>query len=489
LRSFRVVADDLISKATVLIIVLILTTGTISMDVREDLVFASTGEEGGGEEDNSNGDVEGDSTTEGGEDEEGTEVPDDEVSNDDVNTEGVASEQESACPAVAFEGPSYVDENGCPVPCPPPPSANAQDANIPEGCPQAIEKQTLLGTQLPEEQLTSPAQSFKEATGGTGGPVELCEDLIDNDIDGVVDEQDCQVQSPLIQSPKELQLDFDNDGVPDSRDNCPYISNSNQANNRTEGEAPDLVGDACDDDTHDFDSDGVADSKDNCRIFPNPDQTDADGDGKGDVNNNCGPIPGTKSSSGPCGGFIQICPPGRPDAVPLTKYTNFEDLDEDKDGFGNDAKVDNCQLTFNPDQMDSDGDGKGDACDEDSTSSDADSDGFMNSQDNCLFTPNPDQKDTDGDGEGDLCELSEKQVQDTDMDGDGVPNSKDNCPPVYNPRQTDDDLNGIGDICDNIGVSSADTDGLPNNVDNCPLVNNVDQKDTDGDGKGDACDP
>jgi hypothetical protein len=399
---------------------------------------------------------------------------------------GVASEQDGACPAVAFEGPSYLDENGCPTPCPPDPAANALDANIAELCSQLTEgEQTLLGTQSPGKQLTSPpTQNFKQATGG---PVELCEDFLDNDIDGVADEQDCVVQSPLIQSPKELQIDFDKDGVPDSTDNCPNISNPNQANNRTEGEAPDNVGDACDDDTHDFDSDGIVDSKDNCRIFPNPKQEDADGDGKGDINNNCGPVPGTKGATGPCGGFIQLCPPGRPDAVPLTKYNHFDELDEDKDGANN--VIDNCQLTSNPGQEDSDGDGQGDICDKDSTNSDADSDGFMNSQDNCVFTHNLDQKDTDGDGEGDVCEFSEQQVRDTDMDGDGVHNSKDNCPPIYNPRQTDDDLNGIGDLCDNLDLSNADTDGLPNNEDNCPLVGNVDQKDTDGDGKGDVCDP
>jgi Thrombospondin type 3 repeat len=483
--NFKRGSTSLISKVTILLFILILISSTINQV--EYSIRASTGsEEEGGQEGTSNGDIEDGSTTEGGgEDEEGTEAADNEgLDDNDANTDGIASEQDSACPAVAFEGPSYTDEKGCPVPCPPAPPANAQNSNIPDECPQATEVQTQLGTQSPEKQLTLPAQNFKKATGDA---VELCLDFIDNDIDGVVDEQECEVQSPLIQSPKELQVDFDSDGVPDSKDNCPYNSNPNQANNRTEGEAPDNVGDVCDDDTHDFDSDGVVDSKDNCRIFPNPKQEDADGDGKGDINNNCGPIPGTTGSTGPCGGgFIQLCPPGRPDAVPLTKYSHFKDLDEDKDGANN--VIDNCQLTSNPGQEDSDGDGQGDICDRDSTNSDGDSDGFMNSQDNCIWTPNPDQKDTDSDGEGDVCEFSEQQVRDTDMDGDGVPNSKDNCPPVYNPRQTDDDLNGIGDLCDNLDLN-ADTDNLPNNEDNCPLISNVDQKDTNGNGKGDACDP
>ena len=208
--------------------------------------------------------------------------------------------------------------------------------------------------------------------------------------------------------------------------------------------------DGIEDNWQDPDGDFLPNSMDNCPAESNPEQTDMDGDG---IGNHC-------------------------------------DGDFDNDGIPN--GFDNCNHESNWDQLDADQDGVGNACDFDS-----DNDGIKDNgdasvannpcangdtegcDDNCRFEPNPDQIDGNNDGFGDAC--------DPDLDTDGLFVLDDNCTFVSNPEQQDSDGDGLGDACDKC-PDVADWDGtyiFKKWIMQTPVPS---QPDSDGDGTPDACD-
>ncbi len=180
------------------------------------------------------------------------------------------------------------------------------------------------------------------------------------------------------------------------------------------------------------------------------------------------------------------------------KYNVYTKKDLDNDWV--EDSIDNCKTRYNPNQKDSNWDGRGDICMDD------DNDWIIWFYDNCINISNWDQKDVNNNGVWDVCEFDKDEdwiydsidncivksnPEQEDSDKDWIGDICDNCE-YYNPSQIDKDLNWIGDICDNkkkqLEENDDDKDWIINYKDNCKETPNKDQLDSDKDWIWDVCD-
>jgi len=220
--------------------------------------------------------------------------------------------------------------------------------------------------------------------------------------------------------------DDDNDGIPDDEDSMPFDTDNDGLNNNVD-----------DDD----DNDGILDINDGGPLDTDNDTLNNDIDTDDDND-------------------------GYPDDVDEMPLDFFEHLDTDGDGIGNNADTDD------------DGDGLGDDYDafplDASEQVDTDADGVGDNADNCPNVSNADQLNSDDDSLGNAC--------DTDDDNDGVADTSDAFPldpeetldtdsdGIGNNTDTDDDGDGVSDILDVFPLDSSETvdtdfDGIGNNAD------------------------
>lgn len=226
-------------------------------------------------------------------------------------------------------------------------------------------------------------------SGGGGTPVTFgSAENNDYDEDGHSDADDAFPTDP------DEWKDSDGDKTGDNGDNCPEVSNYDQADADGDG-----IGDVCD---QDADGDGVQDSADDCLWTPNGETANSNGCGCSQITLTIRFCPvdtcnGENWEDYPDGGS-DTCIDGvvTEHSCALISSTHNTDCDPDDDNDGILDVNDNCPLVANADQSDSDGDWLGNACD------------------NCPSDANDDQADMDSDGIGDVC--------DSDIDGDGMSN-------------------------------------------------------------------
>ena len=248
----------------------------------------------------------------------------------------------------------------------------------------------------------------------------------------------------------EYARDQDNDGLTDGMDNCPRVPNFDQIDSDGDG-----IGNECDDDD---DNDGIGDGWDDCtpgemNWYSSP-ETDHDTDGCQDLSEDI------DDDEDGIFDHLDTCPEGPIGWVSTINndqnQDGCEDVDTDGDGYVD--QLDVCPSLID-DQSDLDGDGLGDACDED-----IDGDGILNGEDNC---PDDQEQWTSTNALDHDFDGCTDEDRDSDDDEDGVLDLFDSCP--YGEVRWNSTEDYDGDGCrDGLEDTDEDDDSFSDDTDNCP---------------------
>jgi alpha-tubulin suppressor-like RCC1 family protein len=265
-----------------------------------------------------------------------------------------------------------------------------------------------------------------------------------------------------------MTTDTDGDGSVDALDNCPWLSNSSQANHDT-----DDWGDACDanDDNDDF-----ADDDDNCPTISNDSQADLNNDDQGDVCDNDDDGDGVIDTEDSAPRNAAQCLDLDDDGCDDCSQTQADGSGGDPDDDGTDT---DGQGDCNVGDHDDDNDGVDDIDDGSPTVATACRDVDDDDCDDCVNTGanssggnvNSDGLDTNGDGQ---CNVS-----DPDDDGDGVNDDPD--PEELNSSVCQDTDVDQCDDCSNVHQNVGDPDDDGDDLDTDGLCD-VSDDDLDNDG-------